>query len=971
MHVQYLLRVLNRTRTGPGKAKCLTIKVQGRRIVKPCNRRGTVTNRIDSRGLLGPLPLNNHRHYSRRIPRLGGMLLLLVLSTFLYLRPASATVYLQYFETSWNEIRTRLPEIIMYGYGVIWLPPPSKGCDGQADPGYAVYDRFDLGDKNQRGSIPTRYGTKEELVKLTKEIHRYGAKVIFDIIMNHNGNPSVTENAYTNLQPVPIDQFPHTSPLDYHLLPGRTSDGGKTYQVLMPSEAKDNLYPDIIAPLTDEPNYPLNPEPFVAAVLIPPEVSIPGFTHLVRTPRVRYSPEVPWVLQNFSISGLIDFANEQHINAEKTGPDPEKDGKNNVNGLPLAVFIRQPDCPECYPNGKPVSEDIRQYLQRWMWWLSKITDADGYRLDAVKHVPITFFNYDFPGDSIAFNKFIQDDYDNRRGFTDTNDADWVQDAILFGEHYSGDITGSLEPYCKTGMKLLNFPLKFKIGSGGDGLFDQNKGKKMTELSLPQGGYNGALEEFGGLGRNYGIHFSQSHDQLSPNLQENAALAYILTIPGDAVMYFDGNNKDPKVWVNAGRSDALGDLDNVATSLVYLHNHYARGGMFNRFADDNVYVYERVIKDQGAVLLMGINNINTADGTAYFSQDDARPLIYTAFPPGTELVDITSNSPIPKTVVLDPTKVSTAAKARAIEKFKAANGGATPPSDYGLVSIAIPAGNEKDYVAYVVPGPTGPASGARAVEIWQAGQRVADMSLQIVDERHTGAGIRVPPKILTVPRVTGEKIDIRLRVNSTATAAYALIDSGGVALGGVKPITKSPEGIWDGYVPMNRGADIAKERTFALENINIADWSEGTYVLLVRAVQTQSGRPILFSTFPVPFVINRSNQPPDLVTPSDLDGDGVKNEEDNCQTIANTDQADFDEDGLGDLCDFCPLTPQIKITQIDDDGCVPLDSTQLERIDAMIEVIKGESTAASGMDLNEDGNINILDLVQEIDRAHGN
>lgn len=42
-----------------------------------------------------------------------------------------------------------------------------------------------------------------------------------------------------------------------------------------------------------------------------------------------------------------------------------------------------------------------------------------------------------------------------------------------------------------------------------------------------------------------------------------------------------------------------------------------------------------------------------------------------------------------------------------------------------------------------------------------------------------------------------------------------------------------------------------------------------------------------------------------VDPSDVDGDGHKNEVDNCPNVANADQADGDGDLLGDLCDNCP------------------------------------------------------------------
>lgn len=37
-------------------------------------------------------------------------------------------------------------------------------------------------------------------------------------------------------------------------------------------------------------------------------------------------------------------------------------------------------------------------------------------------------------------------------------------------------------------------------------------------------------------------------------------------------------------------------------------------------------------------------------------------------------------------------------------------------------------------------------------------------------------------------------------------------------------------------------------------------------------------------------------------PTDTDGDGVPDDDDNCPNIANADQADFDGDGLGDACD---------------------------------------------------------------------
>lgn len=45
-------------------------------------------------------------------------------------------------------------------------------------------------------------------------------------------------------------------------------------------------------------------------------------------------------------------------------------------------------------------------------------------------------------------------------------------------------------------------------------------------------------------------------------------------------------------------------------------------------------------------------------------------------------------------------------------------------------------------------------------------------------------------------------------------------------------------------------------------------------------------------------------------PSDVDRDGVPDEDDNCPTVANADQADADHDGAGDLCDYNAFAPAV-------------------------------------------------------------
>jgi glycosidase len=47
--------------------------------------------------------------------------------------PAGGEVILQYFESDWNEIYQRIPEIAETGYDAIWTPPPSQNGRGDCE----------------------------------------------------------------------------------------------------------------------------------------------------------------------------------------------------------------------------------------------------------------------------------------------------------------------------------------------------------------------------------------------------------------------------------------------------------------------------------------------------------------------------------------------------------------------------------------------------------------------------------------------------------------------------------------------------------------------------------------------------------------------------------------------------------------------------------------------------------------------
>ena len=78
------------------------------------------------------------------------------------------------------------------GIDALWLPPMCKG-GGDQDVGYGIYDLWDLGEFDQKGTVRTKYGTKEELLEAIDELHKNEIKVYADVVLNHKGNADFEE----------------------------------------------------------------------------------------------------------------------------------------------------------------------------------------------------------------------------------------------------------------------------------------------------------------------------------------------------------------------------------------------------------------------------------------------------------------------------------------------------------------------------------------------------------------------------------------------------------------------------------------------------------------------------------------------------------------------------------------------------------------------------------------------------------
>ena len=101
-------------------------------------------------------------------------------------------IIMQYFEwymdchqNLWNQIRENAEKLANIGVTALWLPPAYKGIGGKDEVGYGVYDVYDLGEFDQKGTIKTKYGSKDEYLEAIIALKQSGIESYADIVLNH------------------------------------------------------------------------------------------------------------------------------------------------------------------------------------------------------------------------------------------------------------------------------------------------------------------------------------------------------------------------------------------------------------------------------------------------------------------------------------------------------------------------------------------------------------------------------------------------------------------------------------------------------------------------------------------------------------------------------------------------------------------------------------------------------------------
>ncbi len=117
---------------------------------------------------------------------------------------------MQYFEWNlpsdqnhWNYIKNHAPRLKELGINIVWLPPAYKGAGGINDVGYGVYDRYDLGEFDQKGTVATKYGTFQEYLDCINTLHENEIFVLADIVLNQ----MLGADGYEKTHATPVDPY--------------------------------------------------------------------------------------------------------------------------------------------------------------------------------------------------------------------------------------------------------------------------------------------------------------------------------------------------------------------------------------------------------------------------------------------------------------------------------------------------------------------------------------------------------------------------------------------------------------------------------------------------------------------------------------------------------------------------------------------------------------------------------------------
>jgi alpha-amylase len=397
----------------------------------------------------------------------------------------------------WQEVTNNAGDLAKAGITALWLPPAYKANGGAYDVGYGVYDLYDLGEFDQKGSVRTKYGTKEEYLNAIKALHSNNIKVYADTVLNHKMGGDATEE----VKATPFPQDDRLNPL-----------GG----------------------LED----------------------VKVYTHFYFPGRKGKYSNFEWHWYHFDGVDYNDY---------------QPDRKNTVyllEGKEFDDHVALENGNFAYLMGADLDfqeESVREELTNWGKWYLDITGADGFRLDAVKHISAWFFPQ----------------------WLDAMEKHAGRDLFVVGEYWSPDLP-SLHWYLDSlgdRMSLFDVTLhyNFHYASKAGGNYDMRKILKGTLME--QRPY-------------HAVTFVENHDSQPLQALESVVdpwfkpLAYaIILLRGEGypcIFYADYYGSTYEDYGKDGNKHEIYMPSHryIIDKLLYARHNYAYGAQYDYFDHQN-------------------------------------------------------------------------------------------------------------------------------------------------------------------------------------------------------------------------------------------------------------------------------------------------------------------------------------------------------------------------------------------------
>lgn len=93
----------------------------------------------------------------------------------------------------WQHAANEAKHLSDLGITSVWLPPAYKASGGTYSMGYDIYDLYDLGEFDQKGSVATRFGTKQEYLQAIQSFHDNHIQVYADVVFNQKAGADEAE----------------------------------------------------------------------------------------------------------------------------------------------------------------------------------------------------------------------------------------------------------------------------------------------------------------------------------------------------------------------------------------------------------------------------------------------------------------------------------------------------------------------------------------------------------------------------------------------------------------------------------------------------------------------------------------------------------------------------------------------------------------------------------------------------------